>query len=421
MTKRLFFTILISVFYLQLNAQNNLTLNPLSLDNPKKLQTELTPIITELGNKRIVGLGEGTHGTKEFNDIRIAIIKKLIAKKGFTKICFENPFGDSYYLNEVINSKQDIKLALKKYAISLWQTKEIENFLLWLRTYNNSHKVKVEFTGIDFNFITNSSKIIKSTIGSNKYLADKVNNLQRCTAYQDSLWEKQNDTTLKIDFNEVLKNGSKGYQLVESIDSIITAKKIDINSLTKKALLNCKHGFDMLYFGNLQKEGTPRDKLMAEMVAFNVTTNKNEKIIVWTHAGHIALKPVYKGDNGGGMGGVLKEKFGNLYYSVGTTTANGTYSATKDGVDTRDNQFSTYTLTKPLDNSWEALFSKNNSETFFIPLDNRNVFSTKLKWRPLGYGVETPSNYTEEVLLNEYFDALIFIRNTTASNHNLGK
>lgn len=418
LSKQLFLSILISLFCSQVIAQNNLVITPLNLANQKKLKMQLLSIITELGNKRIVGLGEGTHGTKEFNDIRISIIKELISKKGFTKICFENPFGDSHYLNEIINSKQDIRDGLKKYAISIWQTEEIENFLLWLRAYNYSHKTKVEFTGIDFNYITNSAKIIKANIGSNNILSEKVNSLLLCTSYQDSLWEMQNDTAAKINFDDVLKNGFRGYQLVESIDSLIKANDISIDFLTKRALLNCKHGFDMLYYGKLQKEGTSRDRLMADIVSFNAIENPNPKIIVWAHAGHTAYKPVYKGDNGGGMGGFLRERFGNLYYTIGTTTANGTYSATKDGIDTRSNKFNSYTLTKPLDNSWEALFSKNTTETFFFPLDNRNVILSKLKWRPIGYLPETISNYTEEVLLSEYFDALIFIKNTTASNHN---
>ena len=404
-------------FFINLNAQINLKVKPLNLNNSKKLNQQLKPIITQIGDKKIVALGEGTHGTKEFNELRITMIKQLIEQKGFTIICFENPYGDSHFLNQIINSEQDIHAGLRQYSISLWQTKEIENFLLWLRTYNKSHKNKVEFMGIDFNFITNSTKIIRDEFNTDTLLQVKSQNLYNFALYQDTEWEKQNDSTAKIDFEMVLKNGAEGYKIVQIIDSILHIRETPISNDLQKALLNCKHGFDMLYNGFLQKEGTPRDKLMAEMVTCIANQNKKSKMIVWVHAAHAAFKPTYKNDNGGGMGGYLREKFGTGFYSLGTTTANGTYSATKDNFDTRSNLFSAYTLTKPLKDSWENLFSENQNVAFFIAF-KENISSIKLKWRPIGYVQETPACYSDEIKLSDYFDGLIFVRNTTASVHN---
>ena len=414
------FVVLIVCLNYSLKAQSELSVHKLDLYNPKALITQLEPILNTVGDKKIIGLGEGTHGTKEFNDIRISIIKELIERKGFNIICFENPFGDSYYLNEVINSNQSIKSALKNYAISIWQTKEIESFLLWLRKYNQTHNNKVRFTGMDFNFITNSANIIQQNLKDNSLLKDRANKLHSCAFYQDSLWQKQNDTTAQIDFNSALKNGFTGYKLVESIDSLISTNNITVPPDTKIALLNCKYGFDVLYNGYLQKEGLSRDQCMADMVSAIISTGTTSKVIVWAHDGHVALKEVvFKNGSVGGMGGYLRKNFGKQYYVISTTTANGTYSATKDRFDTRINLFSSYTLTKPTQDSWENRFSQTGEKAFFLPLNNKEISTEKLKYRLLGYGPEDPSNYTKEISLNDYFDALIFIRDTTASNHEI--
>ncbi len=418
MKKKLTILLFNLALFVQLNAQTNLNVTALNLENSKELQEQLKPIIKKLGAKKIVGLGEGTHGTKEFNDIRIEIIKELVQKKGFNTICFENAYGDSYYLNKIINSDESIKAGLKKYALSLWQTDEIEGLLLWLRSYNKTNKNKVVFMGNDFNFISNAAKIVQEELNQNPELKAQTEELFNLASFQDSQWEKQNDPTAKIDFKLIMKNGFRGYKIVESIDSIIQVKKIKVSADVTKSLLSCKQGYDLMYYGSLKKEGASRDKLMSDMVAFAASQNKNAKIIVWVHNAHSALKAIYQDDNGGGMGEFLRAKYGNDYYALGTLTANGTYSATKDGIITRDNQFEAYTLSSPIVNSWEHLFSENKNATFFLSF-NENSFTTKLKWRPLGYGEEGPNDYTQEDLLSNYFDGIIFIRNTSFTKHNI--
>lgn len=400
-------------------AQANLKVNEINMNNQRKLAKQLKPLINTMGSKRIVGLGEGTHGTKEFNDIRIAIMKELTEKKGFSIIVFENPYGDSYYLNKAINSDADIKVALKSYVTSIWQTREMEGLLLWIRDFNRTHKHHVEFMGMDYNFIGNAAKIIKDELGGDAALAQKIDTLYRYAYMQDTLWAQQNDTTVNIDWRAALKRGVAAYKAVLAIDSMAKQQGITVSSEAQLALLNCKHGFDAFYYSTLQKDGTPRDECMAQIVSLVAAQNPAAKITVWAHAAHTAVHQIFKDDNGGGMGMYIKKEFGNQYFVLGTTTASGTYSAMTDGIDTRDNTFKSYTLTKTVENSWEYLFAKNKAQAFYMPLANSN-FSQKLKWRALGYNPEGPNGaWADEVLISDLFDAIVFIRNTNASNHNL--
>lgn len=418
--KKILVTALFYLFsFINGNAQVERQIVPISLNDSLLLVSQLKPLLTELGRKKIIALGEGTHGTKEFNDVRIALMKELILKKGFKTIFFENPYGDTHYLNCMINSSDDIKSAMKLYMISLWQTKEILDFLYWIRRYNLTHTHKVSLIGMDFNYVANTAKIIKEELINHKQLAEKGRYVYQLACYQDSLWNKQNDPTSKFDFDIVLRNGYYAYKAVKEIDSTFKFEKVSISENLTNALLNAKHGFDMLYNGFLQKAGTSRDMCFAEMVD-HIQKRKNTKGIIWVHAGHAAFKPVYKGDNGGGMGGILREKWGSDFYSIGTMTAYGTYSAIKDQVDTRDNKSYTYTLIKPLEDSWEKLLSTFKELNFFISFDKNN-FKEKRKWRPLGYNAEDSKNYeleyTDKGFLKDYFDGVFFIRNSTASVH----
>ncbi|MBB6004935.1 erythromycin esterase family protein [Arcicella rosea] len=418
--------ILITSFLIgfQLFGQKTLPVHALNLEKPALLQKQLKPIIDKIGNKRIVALGEGTHGTKEFNEIRIALIKELVEKKGFNLICFENAFGNSYYLNQMINSDRNIQQAIRENITSVWQTKEIESLLLWMRQYNKIHSDKIEFTGMDWNYIEYSAKIVLDELKStqNKALISFAESLYKNAKEQDKAWNAQNDSTIKLNMEEIVKNATDGHQIVVMIDSLISKNPKQYSNTLKNALLNCKQGFHVLYKAGMSQEAKTRDEMMAEMVSELAKQSGENKMVIFAHNGHIAYKAsdaTQKDSNPGGMGSYLKRAFSNQYYAIGTATAKGTYSATSDFVDTHDNQYKKYTLIAPLPNSWEHLLKNEKQHSFFIETKNTKSINKRLKIRQIGYRPEDKDAYTEETKLSDYFDGLIFIRNTTESNHKL--
>jgi erythromycin esterase-like protein len=63
-------------------------------------------ILEKIGNAQIVLLGEATHGTHEFYDIRSEITKKLITEKNFNAIAIEGDWPDAYNINTYINNQR---------------------------------------------------------------------------------------------------------------------------------------------------------------------------------------------------------------------------------------------------------------------------------------------------------------------------
>ena len=56
---------------------------------PFETNKDLSVIIEEIADAKIVLLGEASHGTSEFYSVRAALSKKLIEEKGFTIIAVE--------------------------------------------------------------------------------------------------------------------------------------------------------------------------------------------------------------------------------------------------------------------------------------------------------------------------------------------
>src|SRR5215204_4373107 len=124
------------------------------------LQTEkdLDSLLAQVGNARIVLLGEASHGTSEFYQWRSAISKRLIAEKGFDMIAVEGEWADSYRVNQFIkgsskDSLQSVALLRQydRWPTWMWGNYEIASLVTWLNQYNQNKQVsdKVGFYGLD--------------------------------------------------------------------------------------------------------------------------------------------------------------------------------------------------------------------------------------------------------------------------------
>ena len=64
--------------------------------------TDLQPLGEMVGDARIVELGEATHGTREFFQLKHRLVEYLASQKGFTIFSIEANMPEAYRLNDFI-------------------------------------------------------------------------------------------------------------------------------------------------------------------------------------------------------------------------------------------------------------------------------------------------------------------------------
>ncbi|PSL43898.1 erythromycin esterase [Chitinophaga niastensis] len=385
------------------------------------LKSRLQPFIDTIGGASIIGLGEGTHGTKEFTRVRAILTEMLVEEKGYKLIFLENPYGDTYYLNKRINDPaEDISLIMKDNLLSIYQTTEFKDFLSWVRKHNLSAAVKVNIVGIDFVFIQKTTQIFRKEINTLQIprLDQIADSIEYEAAFQDSMWQHINDRQFKYDAMATVINAIDIYKKIRQIKEYVVTNNIHLSETAEECILNCLHGIDAFYKPSYKQQVLSRDQLMSEMVLHVANINKT-KALVWAHNAHIAYAPGFGDDNGGGMGGYIKKDHAD-YYNIGTITAMGTYSATKDRFDNRDNIFTSYKLNIPSKNSWEALLNKMTPDVFLFYTNNipSDGFGG-LEHRLIGYTEEKKRGSYTTKDIKELYDAVIFIRETSAADHHL--
>ncbi len=111
---------------------------------------DMQPLKKMIGDARIVALGEATHGTREFFQLKHRMLEFLATEMGFTIFSIEANMPEAYRMNEyVLTGKGDPRRLLDGMYFWTWNTEEVLDMVQWMREFNQSGKGRVEFTGFD--------------------------------------------------------------------------------------------------------------------------------------------------------------------------------------------------------------------------------------------------------------------------------
>ncbi|WP_432710027.1 erythromycin esterase family protein [Pedobacter sp.] len=118
--------------------------------NPTLGNNDLSFLLKELNGKTVVGLGEASHGTREFYVQKARIIAYLINHCNFKLLAFEVPQSLITPINIYVQSREgNLKEFMAK--IGLYNTEEIYNLFQLISQYNKDKALdeKVVITGFD--------------------------------------------------------------------------------------------------------------------------------------------------------------------------------------------------------------------------------------------------------------------------------
>ncbi len=129
-----------------LNTAIQIASTALDLSTNESLSFSLDALIAKVGDKKIVSIGESTHGTAEFYRLREMITKRLILEKGFKMVILESSYDDIELLNKDLMTSS-IESLIQKHLFSIYQTKEMKSFLQWYK--ENRSNYNIQFKGCD--------------------------------------------------------------------------------------------------------------------------------------------------------------------------------------------------------------------------------------------------------------------------------
>jgi erythromycin esterase-like protein len=372
-----------------------------------------------IGNKRIVALGEDTHGTAEFYELRAAITQRLIQEKGFNIIILENPHEDMMALQAGLN-KEPLDTLMRRHLFSIYQTKQMRSFLEWVKQYTGKHTA-LRLAGCDDSFrelLPLELKKAAARVGNDNLNSMCEEFLARQTLSVKDFYARY--PQLKPDsLPKRMQFGLATYHLLNKMDSFCKAQKIQDPTL-EELIFHAQTNY-VYYDRVIKKEAVSRDEIMANRINFHAA-DPNAKIVIWAHSAHIA-KYAWLDKEIGLMGATIQKKFPTDYLAIGMSGGQGSYSYIKNRFINDNHNFTDSLFTGKLhtskSGSWNELLLMNTSGNYYLDFSRlspaeRKKLNKHRSIKMLGYSEEsdTAKEYYN-VSLEKLFDVLIFLKETT--------
>jgi erythromycin esterase len=383
---------------------------------------DLSPLKTILNGKRIIGMGEATHGTHEFFAMKHRMLEFLVKEMGYRIFAIEANFTECRAVNNyVLYGKGDARKVIAGMYFWTWNTAEVLKMVEWMKDYNTGKpdSSKVKFYGFDMQFDKVASKSV----------AAKLKKL-------DSIYYYKNFValdTLKIyrsnAYNAFSKDQLAGIKaLLNNVKAYITQQHAGLTGLFGKeatAYLNrdlrlleqcLKQAEEASNKRSKFNSANARDNSMAENIAWILNfEGQDSKMMLWAHNGHID-----KIENH--MGSYLKDQFKAQYYAIGFDFNKGGFRS----VDMSEKKLKNFVLEDAAKGSTGNFFAQLGLPEFFIDIEGaiganstaKPFFAnTKMPMRSIGsgYNIKNESRYYLKYNLYDQFDGLIFIDNVTAA------
>ena len=387
------------------------------------LPPDLALVSRIVGNARIVALGESTHGTREFFEVKHRLLQHLVRNDGFDLFAIEANQLAVEQLNAYVGGAPGTARDAMRVLFRVWNTEGMLALVEWMRRYNATAARPVHFIGYDMQdqqrpvdsleaFVRRTEPTylgrVRALTGEYRNqasyatpsVAEKTRTLWRARA--DSLWREVSAR------REQWLGTSRSRRDSASAEWAVH----DADLFRQAALLN-------------ETLNSPdRDSLMAANLDWALRTlYPTARAVVWAHDVHVS----HGGDSarsfnqGAQMGAVLAHHYRHDYRAFSLLTRAGQYSASRS--------FSDYTMATmeadvAPDGSVEALLAQvpRRATSLGIVTDLRVDEGDPrgaLLWRPrpirsIGYAAFDYSFDLRAVMPLE-FDGVVFIDRTTAS------
>lgn len=115
-------------------------------------------LIDQAGERKLVLMGEASHGTREYYAWRDSLSRRLITEHSFSFIAVEGDWASLYELNRYVKdlpgaaaSAREVLEGLGRWPLWMWGNEEVESLAEWLRNHNDQLPAdeKVGFYGKD--------------------------------------------------------------------------------------------------------------------------------------------------------------------------------------------------------------------------------------------------------------------------------
>ncbi|MGH7469246.1 MAG: erythromycin esterase family protein [Longimicrobiales bacterium] len=379
---------------------------------------ELEPLRAMMGSARMVALGEATHGTREFFQMKARLLRFLVERMGFSAFAIEASWPEANRLDRYVRTGEgDPAALLSGLYFWTWNTEEVMEMIRWMRAYNVAGG-RVGFYGFDMQYpgmaVDNVLKFIRVVDPS--ALPDVSTRLYCVQVYANG----PNGRFAPGRYGEIPPGSREGCltDLTRVYDDLVR-NKLPYEARTSAAeyARALRSARVVIQWEGMESQRLTRDAAMAENALWLLEQlGPDGKIVLWAHNGHVS-----KAQNA--MGPHLRAALGGDFMNIGFSFRGGSFTAV-----TQQGQtflgLNAHTATELIPHSYTYYLAAANRPQFVLDLRGRAASSDSTSWllgprsfRSIGccFNPALPQNYWYDTRLPAEFDAVIHFQTTNPS------
>lgn len=406
------------------------------------LPGDVERLLPQIGNARFVLLGEASHGTQEFYQLRAELTRRLIVDKGFDAVAVEADWPSALRASRYAqgaDSDPSGEAALRgfeRFPRWMWRNTEVVAWLDWLRERNRSApepSAQVGFFGLDLYSLRESMNAVLAYLA--RIDTEAARRARARYACFDDLADEPQDYGQAVTFGLREHCRQEVMQQLEELCSDLRHLRHDGTASTDElfyAQQNARvvRNAEAYYRGMFERRTDTwnlRDRHMADTL-FELDRHLTQqrgrpaRIAVWAHNSHIGDARATDAARRGqwNLGQLVREQHPDPRdtFLVGFTTHTGTVAAASDW----DAPLETKTVLPSRPDSIERVLHDSGLDRFVLPLRHasdalRRTLARERLERAIGviYRPDTErfSHYFG-VSLSEQFDAVVHVDTTRA-------
>lgn len=389
---------------------------PLNNTNPDKALDDLGPFERVIGDAQVVAMGEATHGTREFFQLKHRMLEFLVEKMGFTVFAIEGNWPESLAVNDyVLNGNGDPAAAFAGMYFWTWDAQELLDMIRWMRRYNENpaHTKKLQFLGFDMQTarvaVANVERYLEKVDPDEAKVAGKI-----LAPLSDAFREKEYSRGPLV----LRRDTAVGIKLL--LDAFNEKKVRYARSSSEGEWALAQHNLVIVRQAERAHSATPlgrlriRDVSMAQNIQWILDNEPpGTKIMIWAHNGHVSTEGF---PGAGSMGMYLRRIYGTRMVACGLAFNQGSFQAVGRG------GLREFTVGPALPDSLDSALAATGLPLFAVDLRDAPSTGVIAEWldsphrmRAIGtaYNDAFPELFYVDFLPRS-FDVIFFVNQTTA-------
>jgi erythromycin esterase-like protein len=394
-------------------------------------------LLARVGDRRIVLLGEASHGTHEFYRERARITQRLISECGFDAVAVEADWPDAHRVNRYVAGHSpdvDARTALsdfRRFPAWMWRNTAVVGFVEWLRARNDAHRpeTKVGFYGLDLYSLAASMEAVVSYLeGVDPAAAREARWRYSCFDHVGGEGPEYGHA-VALDVMVPCENEVVAQLLdlrvraatILSRDGLTAEDDFFHAEQNARLVHDAERYYRAMYRGRVSswnlRDHHMADTLEALMEHLGRQRQRDARVVVWEHNSHIGDARATEMSRRGelNLGQLVRRAHPDESLLVGFTTDHGTVTAASEWGGPAERK----RVRPALAASHEHLFHRAQLEQFLLLLDEPALAARRepLLERAIGviYRPETErASHWFHADLARQFDAVIHLDRTTA-------